>query len=827
MPPRRAIAALVTLWVAYAIWLLGSRAGAPHATLNDLFFLPFPWIAAASAWGASRRPTLSGDARQAWRWIAVGLAINATTAIQWLVADLRGPMVALPGLLSLAEIAFYPIALYGCSRFPVARRMRAEARRGWLNGVLVTTALVTLSWYAAWKYTGLFSRATEINTLVNLVIIGSDGFMVWAVAQLARNEHDAGTRPALVALAVAFAGVAVADGWLSLDQVRGSYRSGNPVDAALTLGYALLAVAPLLHRADAVEPLPSERPWTGRPGLLPITCIALTCLPIIVEAVRTEILEWSILVVAMLIVMAVELGRQSDMRRQNRLLAEARVAQDARFRSLVQYSTDMVFVCARDGTVQYASPSVARQLSLDNALVGRSMLEIVHPADRARVAAALAETGAVLALGAPLACRLGDGRAGDWREIECVVTDLTGDPSVVGLVLNARDVSERARLEEQLRQAQKMDAIGRLAGGIAHDFNNILAAVSANAQLLRGMHPGTTEVHEIEQASQRGAALTRQLLEFSRSDDSPVATQRLHEVVLGMEPMLRRLIAAEIAITVESTDSEALVQIDRGHLEQVLLNLAVNARDAMPDGGRLAIRVRAAPATAGDATTVDGVPVTTWAVLDVADSGVGMDDATRRRAFEPFFTTKPRGRGTGLGLSTVYGIVTKAHGRVAIESSPGEGTVVRTLLPDVRAAAPATRPAPARPAAADRTAVVLVVDDEPAIRTSVSRYLRFKGYDTIEAGNGEEALEQLEAKQWAIDLLLTDMVMPRMSGRELVRRVRARAATVPVLCMSGHLDAPDEEAHEPWGRAHVVAKPFELEELARRVALALAAPDAA
>ena len=823
MRPRHVIATIAVCWVAYAIWLVAVRAPSAVSTLNDLLFLPFPWMAAASTWSAARRSSLSADVRDGWRWVAIGFTINATTSIQWLVADWRGPVIALPGLSSLAYVVFYPIVLYGLSRFPVARRLRAEARRGWLNGVLVATALATTSWYAAWRFTGLFSGATAINTLVNLLTVGSDGFLCWVVARLALNEQDPDSRPALIALAVALAGVAAADLWLSLDQVRGVSRSGAPVDAALTLSYALLAIAPQLHRRTGVSLPPAERPLVGRRSLLPLVCIVGTCVPLAIEAIRTQSLEWSVLVAAVLIVMAVELRRQADIRRLNVLLANARVAQDARYRSLVQFSTDMIFACGRDGSVQYASPSVARQLGVDAlALPGRSILEIVHPADRARVARALADTVETPALGAPLAWRMGDGAAGEWRDVECVVTDLTRDPTMGGLVLNARDVSERERLEAQLRQAQKMDAIGRLAGGIAHDFNNILAAVSANAQLLRGLDVGSVEVHEIELASKRGAALTRQLLEFSRSDESPVASQRLHEVVMGMEPMLRRLIAPDVDIIVRSTDDDTLVQIDRGHLEQVLLNLVVNARDAMPDGGRLVIRVLTLPASIGDPVMADGAAVTQWAVLEVADTGLGMDDATRSRAFDPFFTTKPRGRGTGLGLSTVYGIVTKAGGRVSIESTPGEGTVVRALLPEARATATAAAQPSRGPAGASgRPTVVLVVDDEPAIRTSVSRYLRSRGYETLEAADGEEALEQLEVKQWAVDLLLTDMVMPRMSGRELVRHVRARIADLPVLCMSGHLEAPDDEAHEPWGRLHVVAKPFELAALALRVEKAL------
>ncbi|MBI2796147.1 MAG: response regulator [Gemmatimonadetes bacterium] len=813
------IAFIALLWGAYAFWVLVLRGGLAHPIANDLFYFPFPWLAAVGAWVASRRKTLSRESRAGWRWIAIAQALNATSGIQWLLLDLRGPVVALPAVASFAYIVFFPMVVAGLSRFPVARELRAEGRRGWLDAVLVTTTAVTLAWYANSRLQGLPGSADPLAALSNLLAIGADFFLVWVVAQLAWNERDPQARPALVVLASAFAILAIGDLWLSVEQALAVYRTGRPVDAALAFGYAFLAVAPLSHRADGPRLVPAERLQAGR-GWLPYTCVALTCLPLVLEVGRTRALDQLILVAAVLVAIAVELARQADSRRQNRLLAEARIAQDARFRSLVQFSTDMVFVCLRDGTVEYASASVERQLRVaPAALARRPLREIVHPADRARVAQVLADTGPAPAAAAPLAWRMGG--SGEWRDVECVVTDLTGDATVGGMVLNVRDVSERVRLEEQLRQAQKMDAIGRLAGGIAHDFNNILAAVSANAQLLRGQQPGSVEVQEIEQAAQRGAALTRQLLEFSRSEETAASAHRLHTVVVGMVPMLRRLIAREVSIGVEAVDEEVMVQVDRGHLEQVLLNLAVNARDAMPDGGELTIRVFTLPAAAGDGTTADGTPVTEWAVLEVADTGVGMDDAIRTRAFEPFFTTKPRGRGTGLGLSTVYGIVTKAGGRVSIDSAPGKGTRVRALLPLADPAEGIPRLVETRSPTPGRQVVVLVVDDEPAIRTSVSRYLRHRGYHAIEAANGEEALDQLQSLSWAVDLILTDMVMPRMSGRELVRHVRATHPGLAILCMSGHLEAPDEEADEPWGRRHVVAKPFELQELARRVGQAL------
>jgi PAS domain S-box-containing protein len=362
------------------------------------------------------------------------------------------------------------------------------------------------------------------------------------------------------------------------------------------------------------------------------------------------------------------------------------------------------------------------------------------------------------------------------------------------------DITERKRAEEELRQtqqqllqAQKMDSIGRLAGGIAHDFNNLLTAINGFSELaLAGLpadSPVRRDLEQIRQAGERAASLTRQLLAFSRQQVLEPRVLDLNAVVSGLLTLLRRLVGGRIEIEARLADDPGRVFADPGQLEQVIVNLTINARDSMPDGGRLTIETGPAsvdPAHPGGHPRVRGRPLV---LLSVADTGVGMDEEVRRRAFEPFFTTKPSGEGTGLGLSTVFGIVTQSGGDVWIESRPGQGTTVKVCLPRIDAA-PELAAEPDRPAAhATGTETILLVEDEPAVRTLTANWLARCGYTVLEATSAEEALRLAERDDLSIDLLLTDVVMPQVDGPALAGRLRARRPGLRVVFMSGYPDA--------------------------------------
>jgi len=437
-----------------------------------------------------------------------------------------------------------------------------------------------------------------------------------------------------------------------------------------------------------------------------------------------------------------------------------------------------------------------------------------------------------------------------------------GAPGARYLLGMIEDVTERKRVEAaladreaELQQAQKMEAVGRLAGGIAHDFNNLLAAISSYAELMAEELPAEAEAaradaREIRRAAERGATLTRQLLAFGRRQQMQTRPVDFHLVVADMGRLLGRVLGASVELRLRLADGAARVVADPGQLEQVLVNLAVNARDAMPDGGVLTIATaRAARRAAGRAA--DGLPAGLapgrYVCVTVSDTGVGMDEATQARVFEPFFTTKPAGHGTGLGLSMVYGIVAQSGGQVTVESAPGRGTRFAIYLPEVEEGAPAAPTPPAVPhvgvshaagegpaagpagaaagAAAAGDTVVLVVDDDAAVRTAAARVLARRAYTVLAAGDGLEALGLAERHPGPIHLLVTDVRMPGMDGRELARRFRAARPEARVLLMSGYEDPPEGAAGAPAAdgdAAPVLQKPFTLDALTAHVRGALA-----
>ncbi len=382
-------------------------------------------------------------------------------------------------------------------------------------------------------------------------------------------------------------------------------------------------------------------------------------------------------------------------------------------------------------------------------------------------------------------------------------------------------VSERRRLEEQLRQAQKMEAIGQLAGGVAHDFNNVLSVIFSYASLasapLRPGDPLLGDLGEIRKAGQRGAELTRQLLAFSRHQAITPRVVDVGRILGGLERMLRRLVGGEFDLSVLLAEGNTHVLADRGQLEQVVMNLVVNARDAMPRGGRLELESSLVSVVGEDPAAHPGVPAGTWVAIAVRDTGIGMDAATRARIFEPFFTTKEKGKGTGLGLSTVYGIVAQSGGHVRVDSEPGRGTTFRVYLPRVSSALDPEIVEDRRAQGLRGHETVLVVEDEPQVRDSLRVILQRHGYDVLEAQNGGEAFLACEQFPGPIHVLLTDMVMPRMTGPELAARVAPLRPEMKVLYVSGYTEAAAPHDGASDAAVAFLPKPIEPDVLLRKL----------
>ena len=380
--------------------------------------------------------------------------------------------------------------------------------------------------------------------------------------------------------------------------------------------------------------------------------------------------------------------------------------------------------------------------------------------------------------------------------------------------------SARKNLEEQLRQVQKMEAIGRLAGGIAHDFNNLLTVISGYSEIvlstLSAEDPMRESIQAISDAGVRAASLTRQLLTFSRQRELEPRVLNLNEVVREVERMLRRLIGEDVLLTSVLDPAIHNVKIDPALFEQVLMNLAVNARDAMPTGGKLTIETCNVNWDRDYAATHPQIQTGPYVMLAVTDTGSGMPPEARTRIFEPFFTTKEKGKGTGLGLSTVYGIVKQSGGYVMVQSEEGRGTTFQIYLPRVEGVAE-KHTAPVAHAALGGTETVLLVEDEESVRQLVRETLAAKGYRVVEAENGESGMAAAARHDGKIDLVITDVVMPGMGGRELVKQLAQTRPQTKVLYLSGYTeDAILSEGTIESGAAFL-QKPFTLQNLSRKV----------
>src|SRR4051794_18705082 len=403
---------------------------------------------------------------------------------------------------------------------------------------------------------------------------------------------------------------------------------------------------------------------------------------------------------------------------QQRWHAEAALrASEERFRALVENSSDALLLIDAEGRVTYLTPSSPRHVGWEPPqMLGRSIFDFIHPDDCETIGVQMAE--ALRKPGVPVVHEVRFQHAdGAYRIMEGVAVNRLDDPSVGAIVVNARDITERRKLEQQLRQAQKMEAVGQLAGGVAHDFNNLLTAILGYSSLMLDDIPAEDPLRqdlvEIQSAGERAAALTRQLLAFSRRQMLQPQVVDINTTVRQLEKLLRRLISEDVELVIALAADLVPVRVDPASIEQILVNLTVNARDAMPAGGRLTIETANVELDDGD--THVAMPAGRYVMLAVHDTGQGMDAATRARVFEPFFTTRDQGRGSGLGLATVYGIVKQSDGHIWVASEPGHGTTFKVYLPSA-SRSPAVRTAPDSGDAAGWE-TVLLVEDEDAVRS--------------------------------------------------------------------------------------------------------------
>ena len=491
-----------------------------------------------------------------------------------------------------------------------------------------------------------------------------------------------------------------------------------------------------------------------------------------------------------------------DVTERRRAEGDARESQQ-RFRELAENVEEVFFVGALDGShIQYMSPAYERMYGRSLAALERDPLDwlnAIHIDDRARMKS-LFDEPIEAHLDARFRVVLGNGSIRNLRTTVFPIRDASG--RVVRIAGVSTDVTKWLELEEQVRQSQKLESLGLLAGGVAHDFNNILAVIGSNVGMLgEGVAPADAElVDEVEKAVTRGASLTRQLLAFSRRQVIEPIVLDLNAVVEDTRKMLRRMVGEDVRLSCSLDPDLHRTTMDPGAMVQVLMNLAVNARDAMPTGGALTM-----------VTRNRGADV----VLEVADTGCGMSRELVSRIFEPFFTTKGVGKGTGLGLSVVHGIVQQAGGRIEVNSTVGVGTTFSIALPAVDVTAAASAIEPVVECAGSET--ILLVDDDDFVRVSAARALRSKGYAVLEAEDGSEALAVFAQHEASVALLVTDVVMPGMDGRQLAEAVRARQPALPVLFTSGYTDDAILRHGIKHDEVSFLEKPFRCRQLASRV----------
>ncbi len=583
-------------------------------------------------------------------------------------------------------------------------------------------------------------------------------------------------------------------------------RSGEPL-------LATPAVFEELMRRGEVELIgASSLDWLGVPLKSGTTCIGALVVQSYNENARfgerdREILKF----VSQQLAAAIEHKRYEEALRRS----------EARSRSLILSAAFGICRCTLGGRFLDVNPALITMLghgSVEDLLQLDVRREVfVNPKELDRLAGDYRYAGSLN--GVEVQWKRKDGRVIIVRLSGCAASS-TDEPGEVVLELIAEDITDRRQLEEQLRQAQKMDAVGRLAGGVAHDFNNLLMVINGYTEVLLEQLDKSSPMHHkvqsIQQAADRAATLTRQLLAFSRKQLLELKVIDVNRVIGDMERLLRPLIGENIELVTRLSTQTGHTRADAGQLEQVIMNLVVNAKDAMPEGGKLTVQ-------SSDVTVRQNfsehrfIQPGRYAVISVADTGHGMDAETQSRIFEPFFTTKEKGKGTGLGLSTVYGIVKQSSGYVFAESELGAGTTFYVYLPRVEESAEELSPAKSQQNEAGGCETVLLVEDEESVRELVRLTLASRGYHVLEAENGECGLRIAESFKEHIDILITDVVMPGIGGRELARKLLLLRPAISVLYLSGYTEDAVVTRGVLGPRTAFLQKPFTLQNLAKKV----------
>ena len=812
--------ALALLFLHVALLLAAPR---PHvlSLLSNLIQLASALLACAAAWQAAARS--EGFVRRFWRLLTAAFFIWGIAQVLATFYDsilYRPTNTAWP-----SDILFFLWMAPAFLTLFLDPNKDPEKRdwQQWLDltqlGILLTSAyLFTFEVPAHWQ-----NRSISLAELSLMVEPTRDALLFTAFAFRAFGTKRDGERSLYGRMAFFFFAYAVGDFTFLYLQGFAGLRTGTLWDLCwtfpLALGTVLIATSPRLAvQEQSPEQQSRETRSTGTGVLLKVVPLVF---PLVVLLMAAHIAEeqLGLAIVAVLASFGCSTASLLLSEQQQRRYARELEEKNALLRSIFEGSGDNISVKDLEGRYLYVNQTLANayQTSPEN-IVGKTAGNFN---DRA--------TARLLAEHDRLVISSGQTKAFEYPPVtgknliflatKSPIRDSQG--RITGVITMSRDITEHRAMEERLRQSQKMEAIGTLAGGVAHDFNNILMVISGYSQVLidaLGKEPKLrSQVEQMQKAGERAAALTRQLLAFSRKQTTQPEPLNLNSVVTGMEKMLRRLIGENIAITARLAPDLGAVSADAGQLEQVILNLAVNARDAMPQGGQLTLETKNVDLPASDASEADGQRPGPYVQLEVTDTGVGMEPGVQAHIFEPFFTTKPKGKGTGLGLSTVYGIVEQAGGRISFTTTPGAGASFRILLPRIPSRQPTKAPLEGTQDIYRGVETVLLVEDDAAVCELVRAVLTTHGYRVITARHPEEAETICAGDSNGIELLLTDVIMPGMSGAELYRRVTSQNPRMKVLFMSGYIDDSVIRQGIQEKEVAFLQKPFSPLSLAKKV----------
>jgi PAS domain S-box-containing protein len=786
-PLVRPIPILIALIAVYdvvfgSLWLLGLARGGTLDHLTGAAALPCGLMVIFIALRLRKSDRLDAQARRAWPLVSAGIASYGLGYVALLLGS-ELHLVPLSALGMTLQLADYVLVGAGLVSLAMPFERRSDAAIAWLDVCIIAWSTAMLVWHFAFFPVARATNAALSDTFFAASAPVGDLSLVFAAgAVLLRGARSTSQRSlflAAVSLLFLFTGDMVA----GVEELHRTYVYGGL--SGVFYGFAWLGLVSAAYVQSIHAPAAPRDMSRYRRAIqwLPYVAVFLAFVgPPLYHWNDVEMLQQHVPATGFL--MALLVARLVLTARQNASLA---VAERARLAMAVEQAAEAILTTDRHWRVTYANAAVARITGYPpHEVIGQDASLLRNASDED----GLAEMRASVERGEAWHGRLTmHRRDGSTVELDMAVAPILERGATAGSVILARDMTRERALESQLAQTQRMEAVGRLAGGIAHDFNNILTAIGGFSELaassLPADHPASSDLREVLKASDRAAGLTRDLLAFSRRQVMQPRLVDLNEVVEGMRTMLERTLGEDVALRIRPQSGLGLTVADRSRMEQVVLNLAVNARDAMPEGGMLTITTADADLDEAYQRTHVGTAAGRYVSMTVADTGVGMTPDVLEHVFEPFYTTKPRTEATGLGLSIVSGIVEQSGGFIVVDSSPGSGSVFTVFMPRVVASEPAPEAADERAVISGGTETILVAEDEAPVRRVIERVLKSAGYRVYVAANGHEALAMAPTLPH-LDLLLTDVVMPGMSGVDLARQLTRARPDLRVILASGY-----------------------------------------